>query len=199
MKISLSPKIVFPLLLLFGLCNLNAQVQFRIEPGVLLKTESENIGILFNIEPNIDISKNSVIGLRFGVSINSQKFETNRDSQFFIDEKNDNAVISFVSTFDHYLNEKRYRPYLGLGIGYYLLSSIDVTTFANENVLEGTIKNQLGLLLRGGLELGNTRFGLEYNLIPKANIEILNNQEVGNVSNSYFGVSVGFQLGYGKK
>ena len=193
---SLHLKIVLPILLLFSLSNLSAQVKFRLEPGVLLKTESENLGLLFNIEPNIDIAKNSVIGLRFGVSINSQKFEASNETPFFIDKQNDNAVISFVSTFDHYLNENRYRPYLGLGIGYYILSLVDVSTnIGSQNILEGAVKNQLGLLLRGGLEIGNTRFGLEYNFIPKADIELSNNQMVGKVNNSYFGLSVGFKLG----
>ena len=87
-----------------------------------------------------------------------------------------------------------------MGMGYYVLSTVDV--FANpgsQNVQEGTIKNQLGLLLRGGLEWGNTRLELEYNFIPKANIEIINDRVVGKVNNSYFGISVGFQLGSKKK
>jgi len=197
---SLSLKRILTLLFVFGVSQINAQVKFRIEPGLLLKTESENIGVLCNLEPHIAISKNNVIGLRFGVALNAQKFETNTDPQFFFDQENDNAVISFVSTFDHYLNEQYHRPYLGMGIGYYVLSTVDV--FANpgsQNVQEGTIKNQLGLLLRGGLESGSTRLGLEYNFIPKANIEIINDQVVGKVNNSYFGISVGFQLGSKKK
>ncbi|WP_133067191.1 hypothetical protein [Flagellimonas pacifica] len=170
-------------------------MKLRIEPGVLLKTKSENIGLMLNVEPKIEISYNSVIGLRFGISVNSQKFETNNSSQFFIDEENDNAVISFVSTFDHYLNENYNRPYLGIGIGYYLLSPIDVSFAGSQNILEGTVKNQLGLLLRGGFELGNTRLGLEYNFIPKADIKIPGDKAVGIVNNSYFGLSIGFTIG----
>lgn len=198
MKILLSTtfslKKLLSLLLLFGLSNLSAQVKLRIEPGVLLKTESKNTGLLLNLEPHIEVSKNRVIGLRFGVSLNSQKFETANDSPFSIDEQNDNAVISFVTTFDYYLNEDRRRPYLGLGIGYYLLSPIDVKEAGNQNTLEGTIKNQLGLLLRGGLEIGNTRFGIAYNFIPKADIKISNDALAGKVINSYLGLSIGFKL-----
>ena len=195
---SFSSKKLLPLLFLFGLSNLIAQVKLRIEPGVLLKTESKNVGLMLNLEPHIEISKNRVIGLRFGVSLNSQKFKTANDAPFSIDEQNDNAVVSFVTTFDYYLNENRRRPYLGMGIGYYLLSSIDVKEAGNPNTLEGTIKNQLGLLLRSGLEIGNTRFGIAYNFIPKADIKISNNVLAGNVINSYFGLSIGFKLG-GKK
>ena len=183
--------------LLFGLFNLNAQVKLRIEPGVLLKTESENLGLMLNVEPNIEISKNSVIGLRFGLALNPQKFETNDSSQFFFDDKNDNAVLSFMPTFDFYLNENYTRPYLGLGLGYYLFSSVVIAN-PSENVTEGSVNNQLGLLLRGGFEWGKTKLGLEYNFIPKADIKIPSDQTIGTVNNSYFGVSIGFTIGGGK-
>lgn len=183
--------------LLLYLFNLNAQeknnVKLRIEPGVLLKTESENLGILFNIEPIIKFSKNTVIGLRFGIALNPQKFKINDSSQFFINSLHDNGVISFVPTFDYYLNENNYRPYIGLGIGYYLFDNIDVSyQNGSADVFKARVKNQVGILLRGGLELGNTRLGLEYNFCSKADIKIPNNQIIGTVDSSYLGVSLGF-------
>ncbi len=189
------------IILLLCLFNLNAQdnynVKLRIEPGFLLKTDSENLGLLLNFEPNIRISENSVIGLRFGLALNPQKFENNNSTQFNIDEENDNAVISFVPTFDYYLNENNTRPYFGLGLGYYLFSSVVIAN-PSENVSEGSVNNQVGFLLRGGLELGNTRYGLEYNFIPKADIEIPNGKIIGTVDNSYIGLSIGFIIGGGK-
>ncbi len=59
----------------------------------------------------------------------------------------------------------------------------------------GSVKNQLGLLLRGGLEIGNTRYGIAYNFIPKAAIKIPNGQIIGTINNSYLGLSIGFKLG----
>ncbi len=64
--------------------------------------------------------------------------------------------------------------------------------------MEGSVNNQVGFLLRGGFELGKTRLGLEYNFIPKADIEIPNGQIIGTVDNSYFGLSIGFTIGGGK-
>jgi hypothetical protein len=184
---------------LFCLLNLNAQVILRIEPGVLLETDSENIGLLLNIEPKVKFSENIIIGLRFGIAVNPQKFKIEDSSQFFIDDLDDNGIISFVPTFDYYLNKNNYRPYVGLGLGYYLFNNIDVSTRnGSVKVLEGSVNNQLGFLLRGGLEIGNTRCGLEYNFIPKANIEIPNGQTIGTVNNSYFGVSIGFAIGGGR-
>ena len=171
----------------------NSQTKLRVEPGLLIKTQSENLGLSFNVEPHLEVSTRSVIGLRFGIAVNSQEFETISGTRFFIDEENDNAVISFVPTFDYYLNYAPTRPYLGVGVGYYLLSTVDVSQ-GIETILDGSIKNQLGLLLRGGVELRNTRISLEYNLIPTADIQINNGEVVGTVKNTYLGLSFGFTI-----
>lgn len=188
-------KLLFCIILLVGLTKANAQVKLRIEPGILLGTDSDNLGLLFNVEPKIKSSENTIIGLRFGLSVNSQKFNINDTARFFIDNENDNAVISFTPTFDYYFTENFNRPYIGLGLGYYILSTIDVSDLSNTSeIQEGNINNQLGFLLRGGLELGNTRFGLEYNLIPSSDIEMPSDEIIGTVNNSYFGLSIGFTI-----
>lgn len=193
-------KKLLPIIALFCLVNLNAQVTFRIEPGVLLKTDSDNLGLLLNIEPKVNASENTVIGLRFGIALNPQKIKIDNTSSFFIDEFDDNAIISFIPTYDYYLNDKKHRPYVGLGLGYYLFNEIDLSDRNNSSadILEGSVKNQLGFLLRGGLGIRNTRLGLEYNFMPKAEIQIPNGQTVGTIDNSYLGLSIGFTIG-GKK
>ncbi len=186
--------IVLSLIVSLGLFNINAQVQLKIEPGVLLNTESENLGLMLNVEPFIEISSNKVIGLRFGLALNPQRFETNDSSQFFFDDVNDNAILSFMPTFDHYFNENYTRPYLGMGFGYYVFSSVDIAN-PSGGITEARIDNQLGFLLRGGVHWGKTKFGLEYNFIPKADIKIANDLIIGTAANSYYGVSIGFMIG----
>lgn len=190
---SLKKKLAF-LIVLFGLSHLSAQVKLRIEPGLLQKIESENLGLILNLEPNIQIAMNSSIGLRAGLALNPHKFENNNSSQFVFDAINDNAVISFMPTFDYYLSTNYTRPYFGAGLGYYIFSSV-ILANPSENITEGSVNNQLGLLLRGGLAWGKTRIGLEYNFIPKADIKIPNGQIIGTVDNSYFGISIGFTIG----
>ena len=63
-----------------------------------------------------------------------------------------------------------------------------------------TLSNfQIGFLLRGGLEIGKIRCGLEYNLISKADIKMPNGQIIGTVNNSYLGLFIGFTIGGGKR
>ena len=94
--------------------------------------------------------------MRIGITINAQKFENNDNFQFIIDDKSDNGGFSFVPTFDYYFNKNKFRPTIGLGIGYYLLATyIDVypAFIANpsENIMEGRANKQIGFLLRGDL------------------------------------------------
>jgi len=196
-KNTISKKSLSLILLLFCLLNVNAQVTLRIEPGVLIENNSDNLGLLLNIEPKVNISENAVIGLRFGIALNSQKFENIDESQFRIDDLDNYGVVSFIPTLDYYLNENKYRPYVGLGLGYYLFfDDLDVLTpNGSVEVIKGSTKNQAGFLLRSGLEIGHTRLGLEYNLIPKADIKMPNGQIIGRVNNSYLGVSIGFTIG----
>ncbi|MBP2831774.1 hypothetical protein J8281_06190 [Aquimarina sp. U1-2] len=193
-KANLYTKIV-AILLFICFSQINAQVQLRLEPGVLLETGSDNLGLLLNIEPKVKSSTRSVIGLRFGIAINPHKFEIDDNSSFFVDDVEDNAIISFVPTFDYYLSENHYRPYVGLGLGYYLFSNFDISD-RNGSIdrIEGNVNNQVGLLVRGGLEVANTRFGVVYNYIPKAEIQIPDGPTIGTVDNSYFGIVIGFTI-----
>ena len=177
----LKKKLVF-VLLMFNLFNLTAQVnqgiKLRIEPGVLMFSDIENLGLLLNIEPKLEISDNTDIGMRFGVVLNAQQFKK-ISSDFFLDDESDNAVISFTPTFDYYLNNDKHCPYLGLGLRYYVFSYVDLLRRnGSSEELEGSMNNKIGLLLRGGFESGKTRVGLEYNFIPKADIEIQSGEKL---------------------
>lgn len=185
---------------LFCLFNLNAQeennIKLRIEPGLLINTASENLGLLLNIEPHIKISNNKLIGFRFGIALNTAKFKTNDSSQFIINDQDTNGVISFLPTFDYYLNEDNYRPYIGLGIGYYLFNYSDVSRRnGSSEILEGRVDNQFGVLIRTGFQINNIRIGLEYNLVTKGAIKLPDGQRIGTVNNSYLGVYIGFKIG----
>ncbi len=205
---SVMPKKVLSLIiLLFCLFSVNAQensiFKLRIETGFLAFSVSENLGLFLNVEPNLKFSENTAIGLRIGVRLNSQNIENIDIFQFNTDDESENGTLSFIPTFDYYFNKVNYRSYLGLGLGiHFLPNPIEVfpVVIANpsENILEGSVNKRVGLLLRGGFELDNLRFGLEYNFVPKTDIEIPNGQIIGTVDTSYLGLSVGFIIGGGQ-
>ena len=199
------------LLLIAAMCSLftlNAQIKnnlkLTIEPGVLLLSDSDNLGIFLYAEPKLKVSKNAFFGLRIGLTLNPQSYEIHDRAQFKINERDDNGGVSFVPTIDYYFKGNNYRPYVGGGVGAYLLSSyIDVTQVVSgglsDNEYEVFVNNQVGLLLRAGFESKKSRLGLEYNFISKADIEIPNGPVMGSVDNSYLGLTIGFVIGGEKR
>lgn len=208
-------------IVLFGLLPLSAQVdshlKLKIETGILWTAQSANPdfpgfnGFFLRVEPKLKTSINTFIGLRIGASINEQKNENfdlaqsyrynNPENDGFINFTNpDNGTFSIVPTFDYYFMEKKNRPHLGIGVGYYFLTNYtDVSpigiTDPSEEIFRASVHNQIGFLLRGGLEVKKLTIGLEVNYIPKAELEIPNGDIIGTVNNSYIGLSIGYIIG----
>lgn len=198
-------KTILLISLLFCLHTVKAQeksyMKLSIEAGPILFSDSDNLSFFLNVEPKFKFSENTAIGLKIGLAINPQSFEINDVTQFFIDEENDNGLFSIAPTIDYLFNENDFRPYLGLGVGFYILSDIDVSTTArnpSNDLYVVSVNNQVGFLFRGGFELDKLRFGLEYNLVPKTDIKIPNGQVIGTAESSYLGLSFGYTFGVGK-
>lgn len=191
------------ILLLLTATDMTAQwkERFRMasDIGAVHSTESDNLGMFLHLEPQLYASEHFLVGLRMGATINAQSFSAMEDADWQIDEESDHGFFSILATLSIERQKGEFRPYAGLGLGPYLMGSyvdIDRVRVADvelENV-EGTIDVQLGLLARAGLEYGKTRFGIEYNLIPESDIDVLNGQKVGIARHSYFGIALGFIL-----
>lgn len=190
------------------LFNLNAQeknkVTLGIETGLLISPNLENLGLLLNLEPKFRVGENSSIGLRLSIGVNSRNVQEEDSFQYNIDQSIGSGVYSIAPTYDYYFNkaENTIRPFLGLGLGYYFLNDQDASRSPIVNpdtdVFKVAVRNKFGFLVRSGFEVAKLRFGLEYNLIPKANITIENGQTLGAINDSYFGISVGLTIGGGK-
>lgn len=204
-------KFVLFIVFVFGFgrlpAQLNGNVKMGVEAGVILTAANpNNLSLLFNIEPKVKVVNNTFIGLRFGMALNSGRFESNDVFQYIIDEEFDHGVIVFMPTLDHYLgafnhNDRLFRPFIGLGIGYHLSSDIDASRAVIINPVEDTfdasINERIGFLLRTGLESGHLRLGLEYSLLPQGELKIPGDEIIGSASNSYLGVTVGLMIGGG--
>ncbi len=76
------------------------------------------------------------------------------------------------------------------------------------DLLDLSVNNTFGVLLRGGfdlskliikrLDLSKFTIGLEFNYIPKADVEISNGQAVGTVVTSNIALSIGYILDFRK-
>jgi len=215
--------ILLLILLLFCFFNLSAQKEsnfkLKIETGVLWDLGKGEInlngplflsGLFLNVEPKLKTSKNTVFGLRIGTAVNTQAFKNSDVNQFLFIYDSEytsnwygiegNNVVSFVPTFDYSFNEKNLRPYLGVGVGYYFLTTCNRVRVKNSpELIELSVNNKVSILLRGGLEVRRYTVGLEFNFIPKADVEIPNGQIIGTLANSNVGLSIGYTIGLGER
>lgn len=171
--------IVLSVLLVLGLTTVNGQEKDKFRAGLDLGFvfADGGGGILFNIEPKYNITDNSNIGIRLGIAASSSGFYSSVDSN-----------ASILGTYDYYFSngQSSAAPFLGGGLGYYVLGELDDSV----NVDLG---DQFGAIIRGGVEFGKFRLALEYNILPKTDLEIGES-----IKNSYFGASFGFYVGGGK-
>ena len=206
----LKEKLVFVFLML-GLYTLHAQERNKFKLGVEVAPTistglNSSLGFLVAIEPKFNNTENSAVGLKIGRAVAIERnikflddFQFNEVGWHKVYE-----VLSLAATFDQYLGKpnSKFQPFAGGGLSYYKASGVgDIDTQDNPtmNFSSNTkIKGQLGILLRGGFELGKFRLGVEHNFIPKSNIKLPNGDIAGSVKDSYFSVSFGCTIGGGK-
>jgi len=199
------------IIFLFCVFNLNAQkesnIKLKIEAGVLWSSKSNNrgypglSGTFLRVEPKLRTSKNTIIGMRIGVSGNYHIIR-DYDTQFYVDNLDldgnaGNDLISFVPTFDYYFIQNNMRPYIGIGVGHYFLCTNTLVSrgaIGNEEV-KVSVNNQIGAIFRGGFDVGKLIVGLEYNFIPKTDVVTQNGEKIGTIHNSSIGLSIGFTFG----
>ena len=165
---------------IIGIISVNAQEEGKFRVGLDLGYIFANDGgALFSIEPKYNITDNSNIGLRLGTA-----------ASIGISDADSN--ISILGTYDYYFNSQNSStsPFLGIGLGYFALGDIGG---GGPGGVAINLGEQFGALVRGGVELGKFRIALEYNILPKSDLEFGES-----IKNSYLGASVGFYLGGGK-
>jgi len=165
--------------LILGIMSINGQEQGKFRVGLDLGYVFENEGgALLSIEPKYNITDNSNVGIRLGTAAS-------------IGISDADANVSILGTYDYYFNGQNSStsPFLGVGLGYFILGDIG----GSGPGVGINLGEQFGALVRGGVELGKLRIALEYNILPKSDLEIGES-----VKNSYLGVSIGFYVGGGK-
>ena len=147
-------------------------------------------GILGAIEFKYNIMDNMNIGILFESAVLAKNITTDAASLELETELGSNA--SYAATFDYYFNNggSSFAPFIGGGMGYNALANLELD-FLGETT-EAEVDGKFGGLVRAGFELGKLRLAATYHLIGKS--------EIGEseVSNSYFGLSLGFYVGGGK-
>jgi len=158
------------------------------------------IGAIVNIEPQILVMDNLAVGMRMGVA------GLAKDIVYYdIPDDYDGEIganLSVLATANYYFNfgEGRVAPYIGGGFGYYGLSNIDIeeTDIDEEDIENLEADFAWAPMVRAGVELNKFRIGLEYNFVPKSNLQNVGGDVIGQATNEYFAFTLGFFVGGGR-
>lgn len=144
-------------------------------------------GAVFSAEPTYALLSDALsFGIRLeGVMLKTGETNIEIDSGFIDASSGSNTLLSGVVTCDYYFNTSNVRPFIGGGGGLYIWETI---ANKEEAALLPEYKQvqRPGFLLRGGIEIGHFRTGIEYNLISTETM------------NKYFSIKVGVVLGGGR-
>ena len=153
-------------------------------------------GGMISFEPKYNLTDNMNVGLRLGGVAIAKDFQDNGSTT----TAKVSANSSFVGTYDYYIHKSgsSFAPYIGAGVGYYSLANVEVNDSANSQDINPSVTGEMGALVRAGFEWGKFRMGVEYNFVPDSDLENLNGDKIGVVSNAYLGIHLGFYLGGGK-
>ncbi len=163
--------------------------------------QNGGIGVLLNLEPKVNLSNHTSVGIRFGVAGLAKDVTYYDITNDYEGEVSGNLSVS--GTFDYYFNKGKssVAPYIGVGYGYFALSSLEINNGDFDN--PGDIGNldadfKWAPMVRAGVELGKFRMGAEYNFVPKSNLQNTSGQVIGEAINQYFGFTLGFYVGGGR-
>lgn len=201
------------LLFLFLTGLLSAQeankFKFTLEAGPLIAAET---GASCAIEPKFNLTHNSSIGFKLGWGLVSRNLEGIASDRYIVEQTIllGESTHSLALTYDRFFGKPgaQFQPFLGGGIAHYrfggqydvyapdaFTSEVPEPEYFGRNLEFG---NKLGLLLRGGFEVGKFRFGLEYNLIPENTLSLDSGETIAALNQSYFGFTLGTIIGGGK-
>ena len=153
-------------------------------------------GGLLSLEGKYNLTNNMNVGLRFSSAGIARNIEMGNGQ---VTNADISGIASIVGTYDYYIHIGSISlvPYFGGGIGYYSIANVEAEGASYTSNIEST--GELGGLIRGGIEWGKLRVGLEYNIVPNSNLQDINGNVTNvTVDNAYFGITIGFYLGGGK-
>ena len=154
-------------------------------------------GILISLEPKYSINDNIAVGLRMESALMARTAIEGESADI-------KACGSYLATGDYYFSNKTFRPFAGLGLGFYKVygQTVSVNSLTDDDFSIGyKATSKFGSMIRAGFEAGHFRMGLEYNLIGKSDINVgLGDLALVNVKqkNNYLGIKIGVCFGGGR-
>ena len=167
--------------------NVNAQAeykQFRVDLGLGLctgKSEYGTFGRMLYLEPKYAVIPQLSTGLKYETNMVTRNLRAK--NYMFVQ-----YINSCQATADYYPKQSTFRPFVGAGLGIYLIGVDDEMT--TRKIFGGNSQNNFGVMFRTGFDISHIRLMLAYNLAGK-------DKSTNNAN--FLSVSIGAYFGGGKK
>ena len=147
-------------------------------------------GIAVYLEPGYRISDQILVGLRIESAVMAKAVGNQEASA--------KAVGSYSLTGQYYFNNNDFRPFVGLGVGYFALAAVEVTGSTGS----ATAGNKIGFFPRVGFDFGHFNFIFDYNIVGATKeVEVSGTTvDLGSdeIKNSYMSIKLGVSIGGGR-
>lgn len=145
-------------------------------------------GVIVDLEPSYRINDQLAVGLRLESAAMAKNFSGDISAETKV-----SAVGSYTVNARYYLGSSNFRPYVGAGIGVFVLGTVEVDVSGSTAGGDYDAGSKFGFYPRIGFDVGHFNMNLDYNIVGK-------NEESGTeLKNSYIGIRIGAFLFGGKK
>ena len=135
-------------------------------------------GVIFSLEPKYGVTNQIDIGLRLAIAGTARGVS---DGNGGFTSATVKANASYLLTGDYFFTNTSARPFVGAGLGAFTFAS---ATGDNNTSTVIPAATKFGELIRGGVEVGHLRLGIEYDFVPD--------------QNGFFGATIGVKIGGGR-
>lgn len=194
-------KWMFCIGLVLLLCKVEAQ-EFKkfktgIGSGMASPSNHNEAGILFYVEPGYRVTDALLVNFRLETALILAD-----ESDF---ENNASGLGSYTVNAQYYLGNNKFRPFAGLGVGFFRLATYKAELIPNGGgSVDYGYANKPGFYTRGGFDWGHMNVSIDYNFVTASTVESIDQVNANPVmvrkksSNSYVGFRFGFSIGGGK-
>lgn len=152
-------------------------------------------GALLSLEPKYGITDNIDLGLRLESAFVARGIVVNGNTT----TSDVGAFSSYLLTGNYLFGTSNVRPFLGLGLGAFVVSAagtVVVTNGTTNQDVNFVSDTKFGGMIRGGVKAGHFVAAVEYNAAPTTSNR-LGNATISS-ENAYLGIKVGFDIGGGR-
>lgn len=147
-------------------------------------------GILIDLEPAYRINDDIAVGLRIESAVMAKISPDGTEASA-------SANGSYTVNGQYYLTSSKVRPYVGAGVGVYMLAAVSASD-TNAEVGGGS---EIGFYPRLGLDIGNFNINIDYNIISSSESVMADGSgtTTGKIKNSYMGIRIGGYMFGGRR